>query len=52
MSAPCEYLQPASGDCVGVLLRASRWHDAVVLARSEQEWHRDPVKVRAAIELR
>lgn len=52
MSAPCEYLQPASGDCVGVLLRASRWHDAVVLAGSEQERHRDPVKVRAAVELR
>jgi hypothetical protein len=34
MPAPCEYLQPASGDRVGVLLCASRWHDAVVLARS------------------
>ena len=47
-----EYLQSASGDCVGVLLRASRWHDAVVLARPEQERQRDPVKVRAAVELR
>jgi hypothetical protein len=52
MAAPGEYLQSASRDCGGVLLRASRWHDAVVLAGSEQERNRDPVKVRAAVEPR
>jgi DNA-binding LacI/PurR family transcriptional regulator len=52
MAAPCEYPQSAAGDCVGVLLSANRWHDAVVLAGSEQERNRDPVKVRATVELR
>jgi len=52
MAAPGEYLQPASGDGIGVLLGASRRHDAVVFARSEQERNPDPVKVRATVEPR
>jgi hypothetical protein len=52
MTASREYPQPASGDGVGVLLRPGRRHDAVVLAGSEQERNRDPVKIRAAVEFR
>jgi hypothetical protein len=52
MAASGEYPQSASGDCVDVLASASRWYDAVVLARSKQERNRDPVKVRATVELR
>jgi hypothetical protein len=40
--APGEDPQVAVEDRVGVLLSASRRHDAVVLAGSEQERHRDP----------